>query len=230
MIRVFLGFDPREEVAFHTCASSIIRNCSEPVSITPLYLPHIRKAVGYEEKHGDGSNDFIYSRFLIPALCDYQGWALYLDGDMVVKGDLARLWGLRDASKDAMVVKHDYQTKAHSKYLGARNEDYPRKNWSSVILWNCGNFPNRKLTPDLVAKSSGAFLHRFQWLDDSRIGELPKAWNWLVGEYEHNPQAELLHYTLGGPYFTEYANTDHAEDWFNAAAKAVHCEQRRAAA
>ena len=226
MLRVFIGFDPREAVAYHTCADSIIRNCSEPVSITPLYLPHVLKALGYTEGHTDGSNSFIYSRFLVPALCDFQGWALFLDGDMVVKGDLAELWAMRDPAKDCMVVKHDYKTKAGEKYLGARNEDYPRKNWSSVILWNCGNFPNRQLTPDKVKASDGAFLHRFQWLYDERIGDLPKEWNWLVDEYPENPAAKLLHYTLGGPYFNEYANCDHSEDWRMAHRLANHCDQR----
>lgn len=227
MIRVFIGFDPREAVAFHVCADSIIRNSSQPVSITPLYLPHFRKVLGYDELHTDGSNSFIYSRFLVPALCDFQGWALFLDGDMLVKGDIADLWAMRDPYKDVMVVQHDYKTKAAQKYLGAKNEDYPRKNWSSVILWNCGNFPNRRLSPEFVASQTGAYLHRFQWIDyPERIGALPKEWNWLVDEYPHNDDAKLLHYTLGGPYFHDYANCDHAADWNAARQLANHCEQR----
>ena len=232
MIRVFIGYDPREAAAYHVCSQSIIANCSEPVSITPLHLPQIRRLLGYDEKHPDGSNAFIYSRFLVPALCDFQGWALYLDGDMLVRGDLAELWALRANDKDVHVVKHDYVTRHPVKYLGAKNESYPRKNWSSVILWNCANFPNRQLTPDFVASRSGAYLHRFEWLYDGRIGDLPREWNWLVGEYEANPQAKLLHYTLGIPAFPEYRDCDHAGEWFAAQSAAMNCdaaEKREAA-
>ena len=146
-------------------------------------------------------------------MCDYSGHAIYIDGDMIVKGDLAELWAMRDSYMGVQVVKHDYKTKRAKKYLGAKNEDYPRKNWSSVILWNCAHTPNRDLTPEYVQASTGAHLHRFAWLDDSRIGEMPKEWNWLVDEYEHNDNAKLLHYTLGTPCFDEFATCDHNSDW-----------------
>ena len=232
MIRVFIGFDPREAVAYHACCQSIIENTSEPVSITPLYLQQIRKMLDCSAGRRDGSNDFIYSRFLVPALCDFQGWALYLDGDMVVRGDLAELWGLRDVTKDVHVVKHDYVTRHPVKYLGAKNESYPRKNWSSVILFNCSSFPNRVLTPSFVSSAPGAYLHRFAWLSDDRIGGLPLDWNWLVGEYDANNGAKLLHYTLGIPAFAEYADCDHAAEWRAARDAAFHCDdaqERRAA-
>lgn len=210
MIRIFCGYDPREPVAYHACVSSIIRHSSEPVSITPLYLPMMRE---YTEAHTDGSNQFIYSRFLVPHMCDYKGHAIYIDGDMIVNGDIAELWALRDTYSGVQVVKHDYKTKRNTKYLGAKNEDYPRKNWSSVILWNCAHFPNRRLTPDYISEHDGAHLHRFAWLDDDRIGELPPEWNWLVDEYPHNDQAKLLHYTLGTPCFDAFAGCDHAIEW-----------------
>ncbi len=168
---------------------------------------------GYTESHTDGSNQFIYSRFLVPRLCDYIGHAIYLDGDMIVKGDLAELWEMRDGYFGAQVVKHEYKTKQPKKYLGATNEDYPRKNWSSVILWNCAYFPNRDLTPEYIAEQTGAHLHRFSWLVDTRIGELPPEWNWLVDEYPHNDNAKLLHYTLGTPCFDAYNSCDHATEW-----------------
>jgi len=114
------------------------------------------------------------------------------------------------------VVKHDYQTKAHQKYLGNKNENYPRKNWSSVMLWNCEHPDNRQLTPELIGSKNGAFLHRFQWLQDSEIGELPKEWNWLAIEYEPNPNAKLIHYTLGTPCFEDYKKTEMADEWHNA--------------
>lgn len=221
MIRIFVGYDPREPVAYHAFCSSVLRHASQPVSFHPLYLPLL---AGYAERHTDGSNQFIYSRFLVPKLCDFSGHALYCDGDMIVTDDIAKLWALRDSSMGVQVVKHDYQTKHAAKYLGAKNEDYPRKNWSSVILWNCAHFPNRKLTPEYVATHEGAHLHRFAWLGDERIGALPAEWNHLVGEYPHDDQAKLLHYTLGTPCFDEYKACDHAEEWHNECALMSSCD------
>ena len=146
----------------------------------------------------------------------FDGWAIFADGDMICADDIANLWLLRDESKAVMVVKHDYKTKAHGKYLGNKNEDYPRKNWSSVILWNCAHPKHKILTPDFVMKQTGAFLHRFTWLDDADIGEIPKEWNWLVTEYPDNYDAKLLHYTLGTPCFKDYANSEMSDMWHQA--------------
>lgn len=212
MIPIYVGYDPREPVAYATFCDSVIRHASQPVAFIPLALNVLRGQ--YEESHGDGSNDFIYSRFLVPHLTGFSGWAIYADGDMVVKDDIAKLWALRDNhNTGVMVAKHNYRTLAGSKYLGAKNEDYPRKNWSSLILWNCVHFGNRVLTPEHVAKASGADLHRFTHLKDEQIGELPLEWNWLAEEYRHNDHAKLIHYTLGTPCFPEYHGCDHAEDW-----------------
>ena len=131
MIPIFIGYDPRESIAYHVCSNSIIRNSSCPVSISPLALNILKD---YKETHDDGSNHFIYSRFLVPHLMKYKGWAIFMDGDMILRDDISKLWNLRDSTKAVMVVKHDYKTKASEKYLGSKNEDYPRKNWSSVIL------------------------------------------------------------------------------------------------
>lgn len=210
MIKIFIGYDPREPVAFHACVSSIIRHSSEPVEIIPLALNNLS---GYTESHNDGSNQFIYSRFLVPRMCDFVGHAIYIDGDMIVNGDIAELWAMRDDSFGVQVVKHDYKTKAAKKYLGAKNEDYPRKNWSSVIIWNCSHKDNREITPEYVSEHTGAHLHRFKWLADDHIGELPKDWNWLVGEYENHSSAKLLHYTLGTPCFDDYRACDSAHVW-----------------
>jgi lipopolysaccharide biosynthesis glycosyltransferase len=143
----------------------------------------------------------------------FNGWAIYLDGDMVLRSDIAKLWQLRQSDKDVLVVQHDYKTKMPVKYLGAANPDYPRKNWSSVILWNCGSFPNRKLTPEFVQKAQGSYLHRFSWLDDSRIGSLPVEWNWLPDEFGSNDKAHLLHWTLGTPCFKDFSNAPQSEEW-----------------
>jgi lipopolysaccharide biosynthesis glycosyltransferase len=210
MIRITIGFDQRESVAYHTFCQSILEKTSEPVSFTPLVLSSFKN---YKETHTDGSNSFIYSRFLTPHLFHFDGWAIFADGDMICADDIANLWLLRDESKAVMVVKHDYKTKAHGKYLGNKNEDYPRKNWSSVILWNCSHPKHKILTPDFVMKQTGAFLHRFTWLDDADIGEIPKEWNWLVTEYPDNYDAKLLHYTLGTPCFKDYANSEMSDVW-----------------
>jgi lipopolysaccharide biosynthesis glycosyltransferase len=209
-IPIFIGYDPREAIAFHTCVNSIIRHASQPVSIMPLALNNFQD---YTETHTDGSNQFIYSRFLVPHLMDYTGQAIFIDGDMIVRGDIAELWNLRDLGKDVMVVKHDYKTKMTTKYLGSKNEDYPRKNWSSVMIFNCNNFPTKKLTPAYIQKSTGAHLHRFEWTTDDRVGELPPEWNWLPDEYGESPDAKLLHYTLGTPCFHEFATTPMADEW-----------------
>jgi lipopolysaccharide biosynthesis glycosyltransferase len=213
MIRVAIGFDQRESVAYHTFTQSILEKASEPVSFTPLVLGAMP---GYQETHTDGSNTFIYSRFLTPWLFEYSGWAIFADGDMICMSDIAELWKMRDESKAVHVVKHDYKTKAYDKYLGNKNADYPRKNWSSVILWNCEHPKHKILTPDFVMKQTGAFLHRFSWLEDQDIGDLPKEWNWLTTEYPDNYSAHLLHYTLGTPCFKDYANSDMSDVWHQA--------------
>ena len=211
-LRIFIGYDPREAVAFHVCANSIIRHATKPVSITPLALNTL---YDYDERHKDGSNQFIYSRFLVPHLTGYKGWALFVDGDMLFRDDIAKLFALIEHDKAVMVVKHDYKTRCAEKYLGAKNENYPRKNWSSVVLWNCGSAINNKLTPGFVQKASGAELHRFGWIPDDRIGELPREWNWLPDEFGENKAANLLHWTLGTPCFhdEEYANAPMATEW-----------------
>lgn len=210
IIPAFIGYDPREAIAYHVCSNSIIRHSTCPVSITPLALQTLQ---GYQETHTDGSNQFIYSRFLVPHLMQYAGWAIFMDGDMIIREDLTKLWNLRDDTKAVMVVKHNYQTKMTEKYLGAKNENYPRKNWSSVILWNCNHPSNKAITPELIQQSSGAYLHRFSWLTDAEIGDLPIEWNWLPDEFGPNPNACLLHYTLGTPSFLEFANTPMGNEW-----------------
>ena len=223
MIPIFVGYDPREAIAFHVCVNSIIRHASQPVSIIPVALNLFKD---YQETHTDGSNHFIYTRFLVPHLMEYTGWAIFIDGDMIVRDDITKLWDLRNPYNDVLVVKHDYQTKMTEKYLGSKNENYPRKNWSSVILWNCNSFPNRKLTPDFVQKATGAELHRFTWLEDSRIGELPKEWNWLPDEYGPDLNAKLLHYTLGTPCFHDFADTPQGAEWHRERILTEYCQQR----
>ena len=222
-IPIFIGYDPREAVAYHTCANSIIRHASCPVAIIPLALNLFKD---YTETHTDGSNQFIYSRFLVPHLMDYTGHAIFIDGDMIVRSDIAELWQWRHKRYDVQVVKHNYETCMTEKYLGSKNENYPRKNWSSVIIWNCESAANKRLTPEFVQRSTGAELHRFTWIRDEQIGDLPAEWNWLPDEYGPNCNADLLHYTLGAPCFHDFATTPMADDWHHERMLADYCQQR----
>jgi len=208
MIRIFAGYDPREAVGYHVFCQSVIERTKGLVSITPL-----------SGKQRDGTNAFTYQRFLVPFLCGYQGKAIFLDGsDMLMLADIEDLESLFDPRYAVQVVKHDYQTKHPKKYIGtpmeARNGDYPRKNWSSVVLWNCEHSRNRVLTPEFIEESTGEELHRFQWLPDSLIGDLPREWNVLVGEHDHL-RTKIAHYTLGIPEFDHYADCDYSKPWFN---------------
>lgn len=212
-IKIVVGFDQREAVAYHVFCQSVLERASRPVQFIPLAIDTLKF---YSETHNDGSNRFIYSRFLTPYLCDFHGPAIFADGDMVCLHDMAELVDQFDPNQALQVVQHDYKTKAHIKYLGNKNQDYPRKNWSSVILWNCGHPANRVLTPEFIQQQPGSFLHRFAWLDDTQIGALPAEWNWLATEYPDNPQAKLVHYTLGTPCFQDFRDAPMAEFWWRA--------------
>lgn len=209
-ISIVVGFDQREAVAYHVFCQSVIDHSTKPVQFLPLAENTLNQ---YREMHTDGSNKFIYSRFLTPYLMGFSGWAIFADGDMVCKADISKLWDLRDESKAVQVVQHDYQTIATKKYLGNKNENYPRKNWSSVILWNCAHPKNKVLSPEFIQGKPGSYLHRFSWLSDNLIGELPIEWNWLAIEYPENPSANLIHYTLGTPCFKDYAEESMSDQW-----------------
>jgi len=216
LIPVCIGFDARETIAYHVLEQSIIDKTSEPVAIIPLASRLLQNFDGQR----DGTNAFIYLRFLVPELMGYQGWAIYCDSDMLLRRDLAELWALRDESKAVMCVQHDYHTKHRRKLIGTPmecdNSDYPRKNWSSLILWNCAHPQNRILSTEFVAESPGSVLHRFQWLTDDLIGALPSTWNHLVGEYQFTPDAKLVHFTYGAPCFSHYRKCDYATEWHGA--------------
>ena len=207
---IVVGFDQKESVAYHTFVQSVIEKSTIPTRFMPL---SIRSLTNYKETHKDGSNDFIYSRFLVPYLMNFNGWAIYADGDMVCLEDIKKLWDLRDDKFAVQVVKHDYKTKVKSKYWGNKNEDYPRKNWSSLILWNCNHASHKILNPEFIQKQSGAFLHRFSWIKDKEIGQIEKEWNWLAMEYEEKKDINLIHYTIGTPCFKEYHDKSLSSYW-----------------
>jgi lipopolysaccharide biosynthesis glycosyltransferase len=217
MINVFIGYDPREAVAFSVLAHSIHEHASEPVAITPLMLGQL-KGVLTRERHPLQSTDFSFSRFLVPYLSGYAGWSLFMDCDMLVLEDIAKLWALRDERCAVMVVKHDHVPKETVKFLGEPQSKYEKKNWSSVMLFN--NARCTALTPDYVNTASGLELHQFKWLgDDALIGALPERWNHLVGYNPPRSDAALVHYTLGGPYFDAYRDCEYAEAWRGAHAR-----------
>ena len=226
MIRVFIGFDPIKTISFHVLAHSIHARASEPVSVSPLMLSQLG-GVMTRERHPLQSSDFSFSRFLTPYLCDFQGWALFMDCDMLVLDDLAALWALRDNAFAVQVVKHDHVPTETTKFLHQPQSKYEKKNWSSVVLFN--NAKCTALTPDYVNTASGLELYRFQWLDDeSLIGEIPHRWNHLVGYDKTVPleQVSNLHYTIGGPYFDDYKDTDYAAEWFAERDAMERCDQK----
>lgn len=225
MIPLYAGFDPREEVGYHTFCSSVIHHATEPVSIIPLHLGALSKV--YRGGQRDGTNAFIYSRFLVPYLQGFSGMAIFADGaDMIVKADIAELWALRNPFVAVQCVQHFYKTRNPRKYLGTKmeadNQDYPCKNWSSLMIINCAHYAWRQMTPDKVEKISGADLHSFSFIAERYIDGLPAEWNWLCDEMGYNPQAKLLHWTAGIPAWPAYTNAYHADDWAQAAIKVTH--------
>ena len=207
MLRVFLGYDPNETVAFHVAAHSIMRHCSIPFGITPVIL---RQLPMTRERTPTQSTEFSFSRFLVPWMCGYEGMALFADCDVLFRADIATLRGTPGAA--VSVVKHDYMPHPEDKFLGQRQSIYEKKNWSSVMLFDCAMCP--QLTPKYVNTASGLDLHQFKWLGSGAlIGELDKDWNHLVGEYPPNPNAKLVHFTIGTPCFAKYANCEYAQEW-----------------
>ena len=213
MLQVFIGYDPREAVAFHTLAHSIQRRASIPVSIAPVMQSQL-KAIYTRARGATESTEFSLTRFLVPLLSGYRGWSLFMDCDMLCRADIAELAAgtERAADKAVLVCKHDYTPSPERKFLNQVQTVYPRKNWSSVMLFN--NERCKALSAEYVNSATGLELQRFAWTKDALIGDLPLEWNWLVSEYKHNPDAKIVHFTRGGPYFDEYRACDYAEEWF----------------
>jgi hypothetical protein len=212
VLNIYIGYDPVESVAFYSLAHSILRRSSVPVSIAPVARSHL-KGIYRRSRGPTESTEFSLTRFLVPALSDYRGWSVFMDCDMLCRVDVAALRGEmeRQSDKAVLVCKHDYVPKTARKFLDQVQTKYPRKNWSSLMLFN--NARCRALSVDYVNSASGLELHRFAWLEDAAIGELPLEWNWLVGEYPYSADARIAHFTLGGPYFPAYRDCDYADEW-----------------
>lgn len=223
IIRMFIGYDHAENVAHNVMVNSIQRHASRPVAITQVAL-HQLKDVLWRERHPLQSNEFTFSRWLVPYLCNYKGWAIWADCDMLFFDDVAKLWAQRNPKYAVQVVKHKHKPREDVKYLGNKQTQYDRKNWSSVIMFNCEKC--RKLTPGVVNKADGLYLHQFRWLEDTQIGDLPPEWNYLVGYQKQTDLDEPVknaHFTIGGPYFKDYRATEFAQEWWAEYWDMVHC-------
>ena len=224
LIPIFIGYDFRERAAANVLIDSIYQKSSFPVSITPLITSQlIKKKLFYRERDKNQSTDFSFTRFLVPKLMGYKGWAIFMDCDMLCRTDINKLWSLKDESKALLCVKHNHIPKSNAKFLGEKQTKYQKKNWSSLMLFNCAKCKN--LTVEYVNTASGLELHQFKWLnDDSEIGEIKSfGWNFLVDVEEtpklkkKNDQIALLHWTLGGPWFDKNKKLSaFDQEWFNA--------------
>ena len=212
MIPIFIGYDSKVKIAYHVLAESILRNSSTPVTISPINLSNLKNI--YTRKQDPlASTEFSFSRFLVPHLMNYNGWAIFIDSDMVMLSDITELWNLRNEDYAIQVCKHDYTPNSKNKFLGNNQTIYAKKNWSSLMLMDCSKC--KTLTPEYVNAKSGLELHQFKWLDENLIGNIPLEWNWLVGEYPYKKDVHNVHFTEGGPYFKDYKNTEYANEWFN---------------
>ena len=214
--QVFVGYDTREDIAYQVCEYSIKRY-NPSIKIVPLVQQELRqKKIYWREIDKLASTEFTFTRFLVPHLMNYKGWALFIDCDIVFLEDVSNLFSLTDDRYAVMCVKHEFKPKPGLKMDGQVQTIYPRKNWSSVVLWNCSHPSNEKISVDSVNNPNydGAFFHRFSWLKDEEIGELPCDWNWLVGWYkggDGTPRA--IHYTEGGPWFKNYRSCEFNQQW-----------------
>src|SRR5262245_53287687 len=214
--RVFIGWDRREPEAYDVARFSLERRASIPVSVVPIKVDELR-AQGLYSRDQDplASTEFTYTRFLTPALAGFRGWALFCDCDFLWLGDIAGLVPYTQTSKAVFCVQHDYTPKEATKMDGAVQTNYPRKNWSSLMLFNCDHGAVKELTADVVNRETGAYLHRMQWAADSDIGALPTEWNWLEGWNEKPAEGtpKAVHFTRGGPWFPNWQNVDYGDLW-----------------
>jgi lipopolysaccharide biosynthesis glycosyltransferase len=214
-MKVFVGYDPREDIAYQVCKHSILSKQPD-ADVRPLIQKDLRDAGWYTRPIDKlASTEFTFTRFLVPELADFKGWALFMDCDMILTTDIKELFDCADDKYAVMCVKHDYKVKEGTKMDGQKQTVYPRKNWSSVVLFNCAHPSNRKLTQDMVNNTelNGAYFHRFSWLKDEEIGELDHTWNYLVGVYDDIEKPKLIHYTEGGPWFENYRDCEFHKLW-----------------
>eukprot|EP00899_Mesostigma_viride_P012943 jgi/Mesvir1/2164/Mv16676-RA.1 len=206
--KVFIGYDHHEDIEHEICKYSMRKHSSIALDIVPLNQKHMRdRGIYWRKKDPKQSTEFTYLRFFVPYLANYKGWAMFCDDDFIWNGDIAELVDLLDDSKALVCVNHEINTHYTEKLAGCVQEPYPRKNWSSMMLFNCEHPSNKALDLELINREGGQYLHRFMWLKDEEIGAVPYTWNFLVGWYEKFPEGQLpkvVHYTEGGPHFPDY--------------------------
>ena len=219
-IPIFIGVDPRERAATNVLIDSLVQHSSTPLAITPLLTPQLEaQQLYWRPRDPKQSTAFSFTRFLVPPLMGYQGWAIFMDCDMLARGDIGELWALRDEQFAVQCVQHEHHPGETVKFLGEVQSAYPKKNWSSLMLLNCNRCTG--LTVEYVNSASGLELHRFHWLaGDHEIGALPEGWNHLVAVQDTTKaqDAPLLHWTLGGPWFKAQRTMggELAAEWFAA--------------
>ena len=216
-MKVFVGYDTREDIAYQVCKHSL-ESRNKKVEVRPLKQNELREQCWYSRPIDKlASTEFTFTRFLVPELCNFDGWAMFCDSDIIFIEDIKELFDQADNKYAVMCAQHDYTPKEGVKMDGQTQTVYPRKNWSSVVLFNCGHPSNKKLDLNLVnnPEITGAYLHRFSWLDDSEIGQISHEWNWLTDWYEEGKDGspKALHYTEGGPWFENYRNCGWHSTW-----------------
>lgn len=225
-LKIFIGYDPRLADDYRVAVRSLYANCNRPetIEVYPLILLELEQRGLYTRPTMRGDNgqmydsisgapmatEFALSRFLVPYLCAYQGHAVFVDSDVLFRGDVNDLLAYAD-DHAVRCVQHDYSPANGYKMDGQQQTDYPRKNWSSVMLFNCAQ--NMNLTPHLVNDQRGLWLQQFGWLEKEQIGELPLWWNWLEGEQERCDNPLLVHYTRGTPRLLGYEHSAFASEW-----------------
>ena len=212
--KIYVGWDAREDIAYQVCQHSIVtRTNSSDYHVIPLKLNEFKQnRLIWRENDAKASTEFTFTRFLVPFLNNYRGWALFCDCDFLFLSDIKELFDLADPAKAVMVVQHDYIPIESVKMDNKPQEMYPRKNWSSLILYNCEHPSNQQVNLNFVNTQPMSFMHRFGWLDDEEIGSLPYQWNYLEGWYNSN-DAKAVHYTRGGPWFKDWQTVDYAAEW-----------------
>ena len=215
-LNIYVGYDSKEDIAYRVCKYSILKRSRSDIKITSLKLYElVAKNLYKRDIDPLASTEFTYSRFLVPALNNYNGWAIFCDCDFIFFEDISNILLDIDQSKAVYCVQHDYTPKEKHKMDGQKQTIYPRKNWSSFILFNCSHPSNKKLSVDLVNSETGSFLHQFKWLEDNEIGRLDERWNWLEGwtSNHNNKKPFAVHYTRGGPWFDEWKDVEFASEW-----------------
>jgi lipopolysaccharide biosynthesis glycosyltransferase len=219
---IYIGWDSREPIAYDVAEKTLLERASIPVAVHAIKLQELVEKGAYtREVDPLASTEFTYSRFFTPWLAGYKGWALFCDCDFLFLDDIAKLTEYLDPSKAVLCVKHDYTPKATVKMDGKVQTNYPRKNWSSFMLFNCDHPSVKTLTPEVINSQTGAYLHRMQWAADDEIGALPERWNWLEGwnEKPATGTPAAVHFTNGGPWFKDWQNVDYGDLWRAEASK-----------